>query len=52
MIAYSRGLFLAVASANENPQTAEFCRKLGIDNPFRPGGKFTYEQKSKSFLDS
>jgi lariat debranching enzyme len=23
----------------ENPQTAEFCRHLGIENPFRPGGQ-------------
>lgn len=26
----------AVAVAQENPQTADFCRRLGIDNPYTP----------------
>ena len=29
----------AVAKARENPQTVQFCEKLGVDNPFNPTGE-------------
>ena len=38
--------FLTVAKAGENPQTKEFCEKLGIDNPFTPTGKSAMTQTS------
>ena len=49
--------FSPVPKARENPQSVQFCEKLGIDNPFHPTGKLNLNffyvlttTKKKNFL--